>query len=282
MIGRNDNWLEIKSQDVIKGMGSQVKDYEQHTVVLEKCEDSGFIAILDYTAQSDGRGFAPRRQGLNHQRAVGISRNLRSNSCVPVGREGQEIVSVVSTSAGEFTHRVYLDSAFAMLHHVQAAMLGQIVSPQKDGSPDIVHSTTQWALDALAKKRKIRRREEAQEIIAKSTWGKPCKALYFDLAEKNPDYLVKIIQSDYLHPTELTYALEAAGYLTSPTKVRDLVFKFIDHEKPYVREGVVYALGRHVRHSEVRALLLERRAIETSPGVIEAIDDVIEIAYNEQ
>ncbi|SMB93210.1 HEAT repeat domain-containing protein [Deinococcus hopiensis] len=134
-------------------------------------------------------------------------------------------------------------------------------------------------LAALAEARRRQdqaKKEQAREIIEQSSWGRPCKALYFELGEQQSSKLIALIHSNHLANTELTYALEAAGQFHSTKLVRSLLTPFLTHEKPYVREGAVYGLGQHRGVPEIREILQKQHAQETSPGVREAIEDVLE------
>lgn len=99
------------------------------------------------------------------------------------------------------------------------------------------------------------------------------KAGYFRMATDNPAHLTALIQSGSLPPTELTYALEAAGQMPDS---QALITPYLSHEKAYVREGAVYGLGEQLTQAGVRDLLVLHAAGEASPGVREAIAEMLD------
>lgn len=143
-------------------------------------------------------------------------------------------------------------------------------------------STKRLANLSLLVENRRRVRNRTQSIIASSEWGRPCKNLFFDLAFKQSPELIELIQSGHLEDTHLTYALEALGEFEDPHQVRNVLMPFLKHPKPYVREGAVYGLGRHMVNPEILGILRKQLVLETSPGVKEAIEEILEGDATEQ
>ncbi len=80
-------------------------------------------------------------------------------------------------------------------------------------------------------------------------WPSPCEAMFEHLAGANPNALAKLVSSDALHHTDLTFAAEALGQIQDAQFARSLLMQLLDHPKPVVREGALQGL-RHVLDAE--------------------------------
>jgi HEAT repeat protein len=106
-------------------------------------------------------------------------------------------------------------------------------------------------------------------------WGEPCEAAFEFLAQNYPHELLKLIASNRLRPTDLTFAAEIAGQLLDSTEVRGILHPLLAHADAVVREGAIYGLARHVD----QALGVELRKLATSdpsPAVRQAAADTLD------
>lgn len=91
---------------------------------------------------------------------------------------------------------------------------------------------------------------------------------FSQLASKNPQLLVRWIESGALAPTELTYAAEILGSSGGPETVATLLH-LLEHADRAVREGAVLGLRYHPS-AEISARLARVGETDSSPGVREA------------
>lgn len=118
-----------------------------------------------------------------------------------------------------------------------------------------------------------------RDYIETSVWGKPCRAMFNHLSMNNPTMLLAIVKASILSPALLTYAVEALGQVHDSNTRREALQTIIDllsHESPLVREGAVYALESYLPDEQALQALVNRQNIETSPGVKQAIGEIIE------
>jgi len=106
-------------------------------------------------------------------------------------------------------------------------------------------------------------------------WGEPCEAAFEFLAQNYPHELLKLIASDRLRPTDLTFAAEIAGQLLDSTEVRGILFPLLAHADAVVREGAIYGLSRHVDQT-VRTELSRLVTSDPSPAVRQAAADTLD------
>ncbi len=160
------------------------------------------------------------------------------------------------------------------------------VSVQKSGElqvPDWVYRLSLVRLRptetlGLPEEGRWHRVREIRDYIAGSEWHKPCQAMFSHLVATDPDMLLDIIRLREIRPTLLAYAAETVGELVDSEKVASVLVPLLEHEKPYVREGAIYGLGKHLGFSDVRSRIfaLSDEKLEPSLGVREAVLEVLE------
>jgi HEAT repeat protein len=106
-------------------------------------------------------------------------------------------------------------------------------------------------------------------------WSEPCEAAFEFLAQNYPHELLKLIASDRLRPTDLTFAAEIAGQLLDSSEARGILRPLLDHGDAVVREGAIYGLARHVDQA-VRTELSRLVTSDLSPAVRQAAADTLE------
>lgn len=105
-------------------------------------------------------------------------------------------------------------------------------------------------------------------------WSEPCEAVFEFLAENNPPQLLKLIASNRLRATDLTFAAEIAGRLSDSTPVRRTLLPLLSHADAVVREGAIYGLAAHADQT-VRSELARLSASDPSPAVRQAATDTL-------
>lgn len=103
----------------------------------------------------------------------------------------------------------------------------------------------------------------------------PCEALFERLVHDDPSALLQMVREQTLTPSDLTFAAEAAGRITS-LDVTPALLTLLRHPSAIVREGVVYGLARHVDKPHVRSALKEVFIQDPSPAVRSAVADALE------
>jgi len=88
------------------------------------------------------------------------------------------------------------------------------------------------------------------------------------------DRLLNMI--DDFDDTTLTYVAEVIGRREDNPKVIDVLIKLTKHKSALVREGAVYGLSYHPDNGNVVTALKEMLKVETSQGVKEAIEEVLD------
>jgi HEAT repeat protein len=105
-------------------------------------------------------------------------------------------------------------------------------------------------------------------------WSEPCEAAFEFLAENYPPELLKLIGSDRLRGTDLTFAAEIAGRLSDGAAVRRTLLPLLMHDDAVVREGAICGLAQHGDET-VRAALIRHSASDPSPAVRQAATDTL-------
>jgi hypothetical protein len=105
-------------------------------------------------------------------------------------------------------------------------------------------------------------------------WSEPCEAVFEFLAENHPPQLLKLIASNRLRATDLTFAAEIAGRLADSTAVRRTLLPLLSHADAVVREGAIYGLAPHADQT-VRSELARLSASDPSPAVRQAATDTL-------
>ncbi len=114
----------------------------------------------------------------------------------------------------------------------------------------------------------------------RDVWPRPCVAAFKWLAAEFPSHLVKMLGAATLRPIYLAMAVDASCKLSATRRLGPLP-ALLSHPHAMVREAAVDALGAvrtMISEQDDRAIvemLCRRRDIETSPGVIDAINDVL-------
>ena len=105
-------------------------------------------------------------------------------------------------------------------------------------------------------------------------WSGPCEAAFEFLAENHPSELLRLIVSNRLRPTDLTFAAEIAGRLSDGAAVRRTLLPLLMHDDAVVREGAICGLAQHGDET-VRAALIRHSASDPSPAVRQAETDAL-------
>ena len=95
-----------------------------------------------------------------------------------------------------------------------------------------------------------------------------------ELAQSDPDRLLRLISGNTLAFHDLTFAAEAAGRIATPDAVRALL-ELLKHHSPLVREGAVYGLAHHVDQGWVRMRLEFFAEKDPVAGVREAAAEAL-------
>lgn len=74
------------------------------------------------------------------------------------------------------------------------------------------------------------------------TYPSPSQAAFEDLARSDPERLVMWTQSGQLAATDLTFAVEVTGSI-STTGAQESLLALLKNTDPVVREGAVYGLA---------------------------------------
>jgi hypothetical protein len=107
----------------------------------------------------------------------------------------------------------------------------------------------------------------------------PVKSL--QMARDNPQLFIDGCVTD---AASLSYALETVGMAHAPANISkenkkvciQVIFPFLFHENPVVREGAVLGLSHNLDFKfSVADILRMVKKHDTSPGVAAAIDDVL-------
>ncbi len=108
-------------------------------------------------------------------------------------------------------------------------------------------------------------RPEAAADLA-DRWSEPCEAAFEFLAENYPPELLRLIASNRLRATDLTFAAEIAGRLSDSAAVRRTLLPLLSHDDAVVREGAIYGLAPHAEET-VRSALARLSASDPSAAI---------------
>ena len=97
-------------------------------------------------------------------------------------------------------------------------------------------------------------------------WSEPCEAAFELLAENYPPELLRLIASNRLRATDLTFAAEIAGRLSDSAAVRRTLLPLLSHDDAVVREGAIYGLAPHAEET-VRSALARLSASDPSAAI---------------
>lgn len=114
--------------------------------------------------------------------------------------------------------------------------------------------------------------EAIQAVLPR--WRRPCEGAFELLAKRFPVDLAKLIQSDRLVDSDLTFAAEALGQSDLGWLVRDTLRPLLNHASAVVREGAIYGLQKHI-DVEVRGELEKISKGDDSPAVQTAAQDAL-------
>lgn len=98
---------------------------------------------------------------------------------------------------------------------------------------------------------------------------------YNEMALQNPLLLIRLVQSDFLRPSNLTFALEAVGNFRDSGIVRRLLLPHLNDPSALVREGAIYGLTNHL-DEPTRKKLVEISQGDESSGVRAAAEESLE------
>jgi hypothetical protein len=122
---------------------------------------------------------------------------------------------------------------------------------------------------------RIRAEAEAKERAEEALdMGPPCESLFQRLVHRNPQRLIDLVTGGTLASEDLTFAAEILGHYTDSDAVRAALLPLLEHERAYVREGVVYGLGRHLDET-VRARLALVAETDADLAVRDAAAEVL-------
>lgn len=99
-------------------------------------------------------------------------------------------------------------------------------------------------------------------------------AQFEELSESEPEKLLALVRRRTLRPSDLTFAAEALGRVSSG-HAKHALLELLDHAAALVREGAIYGLAHHLDPA-VRQALLEVALNDPSPGVRDAASELIE------
>ena len=108
-----------------------------------------------------------------------------------------------------------------------------------------------------------------------SRQGRFSQAYFELLADRDPDSLMRLIESNLLDRCDLTFAAEAAGRIEDAGLVVSSLLRISQHSSSLVREGAVYGLSNHLSQ-EVKRRLKELSKSDPSAGVREAAREALE------
>src|SRR5690606_37381719 len=108
-----------------------------------------------------------------------------------------------------------------------------------------------------------------------SRWRVPCEAAFEFILKADPSQLAKLITSMRLAPADLTFATEILGYAEDGELVRSTLRPLLSSEEAFVREGVIYGLGRHMDVA-LRAELEQLRTSDPSRAVQTAAREALD------
>lgn len=109
---------------------------------------------------------------------------------------------------------------------------------------------------------------------------RPCRAVFDQLASRNPARLLAWLRDETLDDHLLTFAAESAGRVPAEfaDDARRSLIDLLRHPRAYVREGAVYGLAELPLTDETVQALNKRvdPSVEPSPGVRDAAADSLD------
>jgi len=145
----------------------------------------------------------------------------------------------------------------------------------------IADSPIEWASSAaVTAVQRVRKFLDDVGDQSRSVWyrngslHRPCEGVFEEMAREDPARLISMLADDRLMPTDLTFAAEIAGGIADSALVRPALLRLLGHPSPFVREGAIYGISRHMTE-EVVQRLRELASIDPSPGVRAAAEDVV-------
>ena len=104
----------------------------------------------------------------------------------------------------------------------------------------------------------------------------PCEATFTRLALYEPTRLRDWILHGVLKDVDLSFALEAFGFVRNRTMAVALLTPFLRHEKCYVREGALLGLSRHLG-PDLRDPLLEVAQRDILDAICEHARELVDL-----
>ncbi|MFO0839534.1 MAG: HEAT repeat domain-containing protein [Phycisphaerae bacterium] len=95
------------------------------------------------------------------------------------------------------------------------------------------------------------------------------------LVQADPRWLIDLVESGTLRPSNLTFAAEILGSVDDRALVDPVLLVLLGHDSPLVREGAVYGLACS-GSAKVRAQLQFVADNDPSPGVRRAAQEVLD------
>jgi hypothetical protein len=120
----------------------------------------------------------------------------------------------------------------------------------------------------------LRHLSSMTRILVEATWSEPSESMFEYLAAHAPRDLMRLVGSNSLDPTSLTFAAEIAGRVADGAAVRRALIPLLNDDSPLVREGAIYGLRDHA-DDVVLQRLRELAASDKSPGVRRAAGDTL-------
>jgi hypothetical protein len=102
----------------------------------------------------------------------------------------------------------------------------------------------------------------------------PCEATFEYLAERQPEWLIALVQRGALRDADLTFAVETVGRVRDSRVVRRVLLPLLHHPSAVVREGVIYGITNHL-DAESRRELGRMVRQDLSPGVRKAAEEAL-------
>lgn len=98
------------------------------------------------------------------------------------------------------------------------------------------------------------------------------------MAQEDPRRLADILLQERISPYEATFGAEFLGrYCGDASFVKKVLFELLSREPSQLREGVVYGLGHYIEDQDVVDALTARWRVESSPGVLAAIEAYLDL-----
>jgi hypothetical protein len=124
--------------------------------------------------------------------------------------------------------------------------------------------------------RDSRSQTRINHYVHESRWGRPCEAMFEELATNDPSMLIDMTRIYSLEPTDLVYAAISLGEIQHSDAVIPLLRELLCHPKAYVREGAIYGLSKHLHNSTAISMLREHQNVEENEDVKEVLSEILE------